>query len=181
MAPKKKGNKKGNEDWEAELGESPNSVGTAAQEITENDAAKEQPNDEVGGGGGLLAALKKNKKIKKAKGKHVEEDNHEEEDSSMMDDVNGNTDADASANLENKSGAEEATANDLFAPIPSKGKSSKTKKDEQIKEDEDGIDETGGLKSKKEKEKEKKEREKQRKRDQVRLSSRFYYVDMMVD
>ena len=66
MAPKKKANKKGNDDWEAELGESPDSAGTAVQQTSENDVVKEESEDGGSGGGGLLAALKKNKKSKKA-------------------------------------------------------------------------------------------------------------------
>ena len=168
MAPKKKANKKGNDDWEADLGESPDAVDDAAQQITENENVKAELEDEAsGGGGGLLAALKKNKKIKKAKGKHVDEDVPEGEDPSITDDGNGNPGPDANTLLANKAGPEEATAEDLFAAVAPKGKSGKAKKEEPIKEDADVDGETGGLKSKKEKEKEKKEREKQRKKEQV--------------
>ena len=173
MAPKKKGSKKGNDDWETELGESPDPIAAAAQEAKEKDVAKEEvEEDSAGGGGGLLAALKKNKKIKKAKGKHVEEDFVEGEDPPITDDVNGHTEADVIPDLANKRGPEEATADDLFAAAPAKGKGGKSKpgkQDEPTKEDADEDGEGGGLKSKKEKEKEKKEREKQRKKEQVGL------------
>ena len=70
MAPKKKGNKKGNDDWEAELGESPDPIAAATQDAKDADVPKDDPEDETGGGGGgLLAALKKNKSNKKKKGK----------------------------------------------------------------------------------------------------------------
>ena len=170
MAPKKKGNKKANDDWEAELGETPDPIVAAAQEGEEKDPAKDEAEDDIGGGGGgLLAALKKNKKNKKAKGKHVEEDFVEGEDPSGTDNINGHAEPDAIVDLANKAGPEEATADDVFAAALAKGKGGKGKKDEQTKEDADEDGEGGGLKSKKEKEKEKKEREKQRKKEQVCL------------
>lgn len=173
MAPRKKGNKKGDDEWESELGETPDLIATATQEVKENDAAKDGDEDDTGGrGGGLLAALKKNKKNKKAKGKHVEEDSVEGEDSSGADGVDGRAETDDIADLASKAVTEEATAEDLFGKASSKGKDRKgkpTKKDELHKEDIDEDGEGGGLKSKKEKEKEKKEREKQRKKEQVCL------------
>ena len=171
MAPKKKGNKKGNDDWEAELGETPDPLVVASQEAKDNnDGAKDGADDDTGSaGGGLLAALKKNKKNKKAKGKHVEEDFVDGED---LPGVNGHAEPDTIVDLGNKVAPEEATADDLFTEGPAIGKGGKGKpgkKDEPPKEDADEDVEGGGLKSKKEKEKEKKEREKQRKKEQVRL------------
>ena len=168
MAPKKKGNKKGNDDWEADLGEPADPIAAATQESKEEDAAPIVAEDESGnGGGGLLAALKKNKKQKQKKGKPVQEDYLEGEDPP----ADGETDG--VDILESKAPAE-ATADDLFdAPPTSKqqkggkgkpGKSEPAPKDD----DEESGGEGGGLKSKKEKEREKKEREKQRKREQVR-------------
>lgn len=170
MAPKKKGNKKGNDDWEAELGETPDPIAAAAQEAKESGVDKGEADDVTdGGGGGLLAALKKNKRNKKAKGKHVEEDFVDGEDPPA---ANGLAEPDAIMDLTNKAVPEEATADDVFAEAPAKGKGSKGKpgkRDEPLKEDADEDGEGGALKSKKEKEKEKKEREKQRKKEQVCL------------
>ena len=169
MAPKKKGNKKGNDDWEAELGEAPDPIAAATQEAKDNNAENDIADDRADdGGGGLLAALKKNKKNKRAKGKHVEDDFVEGEDPPT---ANGVAEPDSIADLVNKAGPEEATADDVFAEAPSKGKGNKSKpakKEETPKDDADDDGEGGGLKSKKEKEKEKKEREKQRKKEQVR-------------
>ncbi|KAL9000433.1 MAG: hypothetical protein Q9169_000950 [Polycauliona sp. 2 TL-2023] len=173
MAPKKKGNKKGNDDWEADLGESAGPIAAATQEAKEEEAAHVIADDEAGGGGGgLLAALKKNKKQKQKKGKAVEEDYLDGEDPSA---ANGGV-ADAEPNGIDILAAKapvEANADDLFdAPNTAKqqkggkakaGKPESTPKDE----DEESGGEGGGMKSKKEKEREKKEREKQRKKEQA--------------
>ena len=173
MAPKKKGNKKADEDWEAQaLGETPDPIAAATQEAKAADAAQDgEEQDTNGGGGGLLAALKKNKQNKKKKGKHVEEDYLEGEDPPVENGVNGHTEPDA-ADTAAKAPAE-ATADDLFAAPATKGKGGKAKPGKkdvapQANGDSDVSDgEGGGLKSKKDKEKEKKEREKQRKKEQV--------------
>ena len=177
MAPKKKGNKKGNDDWEAELGESPDPIAAAAQEAKEAEATRDAGPDEASsGGGGLLAALKKNKSNKKKKGKVVEEDFVDGEDSPATDGVNGHVEPNGIQDLATKA-PEEATTEDLFEEQLTKtkgGKGKQGKKDGTLvpKEDGDGDDAeeggTGGVKSKKEKEKEKKEREKARKKEQVR-------------
>lgn len=177
MAPKKKGNKKGNDDWEADLGETPDPIAAAAQEAKEVEAAQDAAPDEApGGGGGLLAALKKNKSNKKKKGKIVEEDYVDGEDPPAADGVNGHAEPNGIQDLATKA-PEEATTEDLFEEQITKakgGKGKQGKKDGTLvpNEDEDGEvveeDGTGGMKSKKEKEKEKKEREKARKKEQVR-------------
>lgn len=180
MAPKKKGNKKGNEDWEAELGESVDPIAVATQDAKDADAdhdAEEaqvnQTNNDLGGGGGLLAALKKNKSKKQKKGKVVNEDYLDGEDPQTENGDNELGGIDGIDNLASKA-PEEATTEDLFAAQVTKGKGGKGKqgKVEEIpKDDGDGSGEEGGtLKSKKEKEKEKKEREKQRKKEQVKLA-----------
>src|ERR1700749_4407193 len=71
MAPKKKGNKKAKDDWEADLGEAADPIAQATQQAKEEEAAQEAP--EEGVGGGLLAALKKNRGKKAKKGKIVED------------------------------------------------------------------------------------------------------------
>ena len=171
MAPKKKGNKKGNDDWESELGETVDPIAAATQEAKDAEAAAEadKPDDEANGGG-LLAALKKNKSKKQKKGKPVKEDYLDGEDppSTNGDLLNTGTDG---TDLAVAKAPEEATADDLFAAAPTKakgGKGKQTGSQPTAKEDEDESgDEGGGIKSRKEKEKEKKEREKQRKKEQV--------------
>jgi translation initiation factor 5B len=149
MAPKKKGNKRQDEDWEAELGESAAAPTDAPAEEQAQDGGE---NAEEAGGGGLMAALRKNKARKAKKGKPVN------------DFVEGE---DAGADLASKQ-PEEGTfdEDDVFAGKPNKP----------IKEvapppapaaDEGEF----RVKSKKEKEKERKEREKQRKKEQVWLST----------
>ena len=163
MAPKKKGNKKGNDDWESELGDNADTPSTAAQEIsTISTQIDDEDSTLAGGGGGLIAALKKNKSKKQKKGKPVNEDYLEGEDPPQS--------ADADENLINRV-PEEATAEDFFAVQGVKdkdGKGKQVKSGDAPKDDGDGYgDEGGTLKSKKEKEKEKREREKQRKKEQV--------------
>ncbi|KAJ5157169.1 Eukaryotic translation initiation factor 5B [Penicillium canariense] len=144
MAPKKKGNKRQEEDWEAELGETASNVEAPAegqdQDGGENDAEEES------GGGGLMAALRKNKARKAKKGKPVN------------DFVEGE---DAGADLASKQ-PEEGTVDedDVFA-----GKAQKPVKD--VPPPAAADDGEFRVKSKKEKEKEKKEREKQRKKEQA--------------
>ena len=170
MAPKKKGNKKGNDDWEAELGETPDPISSATQEAKETEANQELEDGASEGGGGLLAALKKNKTKKQKKGKHVVEDYLEGEDPPATNGLDGHAEAGANGIQDLAAKApEEANADDLFDAQVTKVKGGKGKqgKEEEAKEDELDGEEGGGLKSKKEKEKEKKEREKQRKKEQV--------------
>ncbi|KAJ5678811.1 Eukaryotic translation initiation factor 5B [Penicillium macrosclerotiorum] len=143
MAPKKKGNKRQEEDWEAELGESAQSPDAPADE-PQNGA--EEGAEEEAGAGGLMAALRKNKARKAKKGKPVN------------DFVEGE---DASADLASKQ-PEEGTfdEDDVFA-----GKAKKPIKE--VVPPPEADDGEFRVKSKKEKEKEKKEREKQRKKEQA--------------
>lgn len=171
MAPKKKGNKKGDDDWEADLGEDP--IAAATQEAKDADVALDADEDPTsGGGGGLMAALKKNKANKKKKGKAVEEDWLEGEDAPAANGIDGNAEPDGIQEMANRA-PEEATADDLFSAQAAKvkgGKGKQGKKEGTLAPNEDAEasgDEGGMVKSKKEKEKEKKEREKQRKKEQV--------------
>lgn len=159
----KKAGKKQADDWEAELGETPD----AAPEPTTTTSTTEDVNGDEEtelGGGGLLAALKKNKSKRAKKGKPVD-DFVEGEDppaaDGAMEDANLNSKAPEEANLD---------ASDVFSSAGKKGKAGKKAPEKPSEQDIDGDkDEEGGLKSKKEKEKEKKEREKQRKKEQVGL------------
>lgn len=179
MAPKKKGTKKGNDDWEADLGESadPAAAATKDDEGTQNaDKAPDKQNDADGiGGGGLLAALKKNKSRKQKKGKAVNEDYLDGEDPPAADSIDGTGETENFA----AKAPQEATADELLTPTISKplqgGKGKQVKINEapggtpeDVPNEEDGSGDGGGtVKSKKEKDKEKKEREKQRKKELV--------------
>ncbi|OAR00003.1 hypothetical protein LLEC1_03669 [Akanthomyces lecanii] len=155
MAPKKKGNKKGQDDWEADLGESIAPPG-ANGEPNADDANANGDDDATSGGGGLMAQLRKNKDKRKKKGG---QDN---------DFVDGEDASGAAPPADNADKApEEATIDDEFAPPTKKGKGGKTKPEPAAAAaDEDGED-GGRILTKAEKEKLKKEREKQRKKEQA--------------
>jgi translation initiation factor 5B len=189
MAPKKKGGKKAQDDWESELGETaPDPIAAATQAAKDDEAATGgqdgAPDGEGAGAGGLLAALKKNKTKKAKKGKVVE-DFIEGEDPPAAD---GEANA-LEESLANKA-PEEATFEDedVFAGAGKKGKGGKGGKQQpqKVEDDnatqngEDDAEEGGKMKSKKEKEKEKKEREKQRKKEQACLT-KPNCIDWMFD
>jgi translation initiation factor 5B len=153
MAPKKKGNKRQEEDWEADLGESAAAVEAPAEE------APEEGNEEAPVGG-LMAALRKNK-AKKAK-KNKDNDFVEGEDPTPAVDL---------ASKEPEEG--NFDDDDVFA-----GKKTKPIKDIVKPAEPEPEPEAGEfrVKSKKEKEREKKEKEKQRKKEQV-----CFYVAFVLD
>ncbi|MCJ1325772.1 Translation Initiation Factor 5B [Thelotrema lepadinum] len=172
MPPKKKTNKKANDDWESEVAESVDPIAAATQAA--KDEGETSPDAEQGEtlGGGLLASLKKNKGKRAKKGKAVQDDFVEGEEIPANDAnaANGTDGIDgvASESMPKKE-AEEANADDIFAAQATKGKGGKGKQNKQEpkagnEEDEDKA-EAGGVKSKKDKEREKKEREKQRKKE----------------
>lgn len=160
MAPKKKGNKKAQDDWEAELGETIAPANEEAPATPENgDAAAE---DDAPAAGGLMALLKKNKEKRKKKGLA---DN---------DFVQGEDAPDAEP-AEEKAAPAEANMDDEFALPEKKGKGGKGKQQAAksspaaaaAKDGDDELDASGRVLTKAEKEKLKKEREKQRKKEQV--------------
>ena len=157
MAPKKKGNKRQDDDWEAELGEAAPTVDTPTNDQTEDGA---EAGEEAPAVGGLMAALRKNKEKKKKKNKPVN-DFVEGEDAA---------DADLGTDLASKQPEEgNFDEDDVFSGKPKKP--IKVVAPAPAAEPEEGE---FRVKSKKEKEKEKKEREKQRKKEQVcftRISS----------
>ncbi|KEY70871.1 hypothetical protein S7711_00717 [Stachybotrys chartarum IBT 7711] len=169
MPPKKKGNKKAQDDWEADLGESiapptatetPDAANPAASKDTEaatNGNADNQNDDEsAAGGGGLMAMLRKNKDKRKKKGL-ADNDFVQGEDPSAAEPVEVKA-------------AEEANMEDEFALPEKKGKGGKGKqapKQEKKDDLDDDAEEGGRILTKAEKEKLKKEREKQRKKEQA--------------
>lgn len=153
MAPKKKGNKKAQDDWETELGESiAPPAPTDADANANGDANGEQGEEESAGAGGLMAMLRKNKEKRKKKG-IVDEEPVEE--------------PAPAENLATKA-PEEANMDDEFALPEKKGKGGKNQKQAQKKDTAaEDLEESGRVLTKAEKEKLKKEREKQRKKEQV--------------
>ncbi|KAL7915610.1 hypothetical protein GGI35DRAFT_895 [Trichoderma velutinum] len=148
MAPKKKGNKNAQEDWEAELGES---IAPAADAPP---ADEQNGEDDEAGGGGLMAIMRKNKEKRKKKGIVDEEPAPEP----------------VAEDLSAKAPVEASLDDDEFALPQKKGKGGKGKpapapaaKDN----DKDDLEESGRILTKAEKEKLKKEREKQRKKEQA--------------
>ncbi|KHN97876.1 eukaryotic translation initiation factor 5B [Metarhizium album ARSEF 1941] len=158
MPPKKKGNKKAQDDWEADLGETIPSANAAEPNDTAADANADADasGDDVSGGGGLMAMLRKNKEKRKKKGLADDDLVHAEEP----------VGADP-AELNNKA-PQEATLEDEFALPEKKGKGAKAKPAMKKGDDDDDIDSgSGRILTKAEKEKLKKEREKQRKKEQA--------------
>ncbi|KAM3545393.1 Eukaryotic translation initiation factor 5B [Beauveria bassiana] len=159
MAPKKKGNKNGQNDWETDLGETIAPQDANGQHNADDANANGDDEAASGGGGGLMAQLRKNKQKRKNKGG---QDN---------DFVDGE-DASGAAPLADLAGkaAQEASMDDEFALPAKKGKGGKAKpapaKPAEAAADDDG-DDGGRILTKAEKEKLKKEREKQRKKEQA--------------
>ncbi|KAH6631647.1 hypothetical protein F5144DRAFT_227019 [Chaetomium tenue] len=157
MAPKKKGNKKGGDDWEAELGESIAPANAADSPAADAPAEEESS----AGGGGLMNLMRKNKEKRKKKG-FVDEtaDDNEDTPDALPETL---TLPDLSAKQ-----AEEANLEDEFALPDKKGKGGKGKQQNQkaAAKDEE-ADDSGRVLTKAEKEKLKKEREKQRKKEQA--------------
>ncbi|CDM26547.1 hypothetical protein DTO013E5_4729 [Penicillium roqueforti] len=142
MAPKKKSNKRQEEDWEADLGESVPAAAPADEQ------PQEDANEEAAPVGGLMAALRKNKAKKAKKGKT--NDFVEGEDAEGVD---------ALASKQPEEG--NFDDDDVFA-----GKKTKPIK-EVVKPAAEEPEGEFRVKSKKEKEREKKEKEKQRKKEQA--------------
>ena len=173
MAPKKKGNKNAQDDWEAELGES---IGSAQQQQQNEegpngnaDADADADGDASGegsggGGGGLLATLKKDRSKKVKKGKPVMDFVDDGEESQT---AQGNGDIDLAAKAPQEAQMDEEDVFAGTAPVKkakggAKGEAKPVKDNEESQEADEGR-----MKTKKEKEKEKKEREKQRRKEEV--------------
>ena len=156
MAPKKKNNKKV-DDWESELGETPE--GAATPEV--NDAPAEADPDDEFPAGGLMAMMRKKQK-KGKKGKQTE-DFVEGEDPPTAE-------TPETPDLAEKAPVE-ASIDDEFALPEKKGKGKNAPAKPAKEEDEDEEDEERGtdgkILTKAQKEKLKKEREKQRKKENV--------------
>ncbi|KAJ8071333.1 hypothetical protein OCU04_001665 [Sclerotinia nivalis] len=160
MAPKKKNNKKQNDDWEAELGETvePVSAKEPDAETAEADPEEEFPT------GGLMAMMRKKQK-KGKKGKQME-DFVEGEDPPAADEQPQDDFADKAP--------VEASIDDEFALPEKKGKGKnaqvKAAKNDDAGDDDLGAD--GKMLTKAQKEKLRKEREKQRKKEQAALKKK---------
>ncbi|KAF7944888.1 uncharacterized protein EAE97_005521 [Botrytis byssoidea] len=160
MAPKKKNNKKQNDDWEAELGETVEPVKATEPDA---DAAEADPEEEFPAGGLMAMMRKKQKKGKKGK---LTEDFVEGEDPPAADEQPQDDFADKAP--------VEASIDDEFALPEKKGKGknaqAKPAKNGDAGDDEVGAD--GKMLTKAQKEKLKKEREKQRKKEQAALKKK---------
>ncbi|KAF7872324.1 hypothetical protein EAF04_003248 [Stromatinia cepivora] len=160
MAPKKKNNKKQNDDWEAELGETvePVSAKEPDAETAEADPEEEFP------AGGLMAMMRKKQK-KGKKGKQME-DFVEGEDPPAADEQPQDNFADKAP--------VEASIDDEFALPEKKGKGknaqAKAAKNDDAGDEDVGAD--GKMLTKAQKEKLRKEREKQRKKEQAALKKK---------
>ncbi|KAK3368989.1 eukaryotic translation initiation factor 5B [Lasiosphaeria ovina] len=162
MAPKKKGNKKANDDWEAELGEpaAPASKPVAAADGEPAD------DDDAGGAGGLMALMRKNKEKRKKKGLSEDIPAADPEPAEPLPDLTAK--APVEADLDNEfalpdkkgkaaaKGKQQPPANPAASPAQADGN-----------EADDGGETGGKVLTKAEKEKLKKEREKQRKKEQA--------------
>ncbi|KAL1957452.1 hypothetical protein VTO42DRAFT_6020 [Malbranchea cinnamomea] len=152
MPPKKKGSKKQQDDWEAELGESITPVNEASSPANgDPDGAAAAPDDDDEFGGGLLAAVRKNKAKKGKKAKLGNNDFVEGEDLTAKQPEEGTFDDE-----DDVFSGKKAAAN-------AKAAAAAKKLQQQQEEEEASV----RVKSKKEKEREKKEREKQRKKEQA--------------
>ncbi|KAI2624297.1 hypothetical protein GGR54DRAFT_569325 [Hypoxylon sp. NC1633] len=159
MPPKKKGNKKAADDWEADLGETiapTNGDATAAAAA----APEEAKDEDEAPAGGLMAMMKKNRERRKKKG--LSEDFVDGQSTSQPE----------SAPEVAVKAPEEATMDDEFALPEKKGKGKQNKQQQQqpakpaaADAGDDETGEGGRVLTKAEKEKLKKEREKQRKRE----------------
>ncbi|EAT79211.1 eukaryotic translation initiation factor 5 subunit B [Parastagonospora nodorum] len=156
MAPKKKGNKKAqDDDWEAEMGETITPQ-NGAEEPKAEDAA---PAEDAAEGGGLMAALQRRGKKKKNKGADFE-----------LEGEDPTADDGAGASFESKApqeGTFDDDDDDVFAGNYGKKKKGKggAAAEKQEEEKEEKTDDAPRVKTKAEKEKEKKEKEKQRKKE----------------
>ncbi|KAL6860525.1 eukaryotic translation initiation factor 5B [Amphichorda felina] len=146
MAPKKKGNKKAQDDWETELGESIAPAGEQPENGTAENA--DADDDDAAGAGGLMAMLRKRKEKRKQKGLPEEEQAETTGEPTLPPQT-----------------AQEANMDDEFALPEKKGKGGKGK--QAPKKADDDVGESGRVLTKAEKEKLKKEREKQRKKEQA--------------
>lgn len=157
MPPKKKNNKKGADDWEAELGETPAEVAATTPEVSQ-DAPAEADAEEEFPAGGLMAMMRKRQK-KNKKGKGNDEDFVEGEDPPTEETPDPAEKAPVEASIE-----------DEFALPDKKGKGKGAPaKTAPAKAAEDGeeLGADGKVLTKAQKEKLKKERDKLRKKENV--------------
>ncbi|OCL10576.1 hypothetical protein AOQ84DRAFT_337235 [Glonium stellatum] len=157
MPPKKKGNKKANDDWEADLGETVIPVATAPNE---EETKAEAPDDDPFAGG-LMASIRR----RGGKAKKNQQQDFVQGEDPTVDGQNGH--ADPAVDLATKA-PQEVTIDDedAFSAPVKKGKGKPVKQEKVEEPVEPDEDEAGGtVKTKAQKEKEKKEKEKQRKKE----------------
>ncbi|KAI4602370.1 hypothetical protein KJ359_009611 [Pestalotiopsis sp. 9143b] len=155
MAPKgKKGKKGGDDDWEAELGES---IAPVNGDAAPADAADGDKQDDDAPAGGLMAMMSRRREKRKKQG--------------LSDDFEGPKDDEPAAEATPAPPAQEANMDDEFAMPEKKGKGGKGGKGAAAAKPaagDDDLGEDGRILTKAEKEKLKKEREKARKKEQAK-------------
>ncbi|KAI0158431.1 eukaryotic translation initiation factor 5B [Pestalotiopsis sp. NC0098] len=155
MAPKgKKGKKGGDDDWEAELGES---IAPVNGDAAPADAADGDKQDDDAPAGGLMAMMSRRREKRKKQG--------------LSDDFEGPKDDEPAAEATPAPPAQEANMDDEFAMPEKKGKGGKGGKGAAAAKPAaggDDVGEDGRILTKAEKEKLKKEREKARKKEQAK-------------
>lgn len=148
MPPKKKGNKKANDDWEADLGETVIPVATAPNE---EETKAEAPDDDPFAGG-LMASIRR----RGGKAKKNQQQDFVQGEDPTVDGQNGH--ADPAVDLATKA-PQEVTIDDedAFSAPVKKGKGKPVKQEKVEEPVEPDEDEAGGtVKTKAQKEKEKK-------------------------
>jgi translation initiation factor 5B len=159
MPPKKKGNKKAqDDDWEAELGESVAPQDGAVADAQPEDAAAEDD----AAGGGLMAALAKRGKKKNKKGANPEVEGQDPPVGGANGDFNDKAP---------QEGTFDDDDDDVFAgnygKKKAKGSAAAKAEEPAMEPAEEKTGDAPRVKTKAEKEKEKKEKEKQRKKELV--------------
>jgi len=159
MPPKKKNNKKAADEWETELGETPEPAAApeTKDEPAEADAEEEFP------AGGLMAMMRKRQK--KKKGKQADEDFVEGEDPPTEELPSLAEKAPVEASIEDEFALPDKKGKGKGKGAPAAAEPAKEEDDDE----ERGAD--GKVLTKAQKEKLKKEREKQRKKENVSLRS----------
>ncbi|KOS21480.1 Eukaryotic translation initiation factor 5B [Escovopsis weberi] len=168
MAPKKKGNKHAQDDWEAELGESIAPAAAAPAATDDANGGNDDDNDAAARAGGLMAIMRKNKEKRKKKGVVDDEPEPETAPAAPAEDLAAKAPVEAS--LDDEFALPQKKGKGGKGGNAAKGKQAPAAAAHNDDDDDDAAaaagEEPGRILTKAEKEKLKKEREKQRKKEQ---------------